>query len=334
MPERAPLEYVIANLGTPAEASEQGVRAFLREFLGDPMVVEYPRWFWIPLLNGVILRKRPVRIAKLYASIWQPGGSPLRVQTESLAAALQAAAPEGTWVSSAYRYGAPNIAERLERAFQRAERVVFTSLFPQRTASSSGSADAEARAVAHRLGASDRLELRPLDPTHGDYVGALADRILASQSQFSGGRAEHLLVSFHSIPAGVDRREGRRYTRDCEATYEALLERLDWDPTHASLAYQSVFGPAKWVGPATSKRLAELGQEGIERLLVCMPGFLTDGLETLEEIAVEGLATFQAAGGREMIAVPALADHPSLIRAILDPNRVAIRPAEAIAAKK
>ncbi len=319
MTDRAPVELVLANLGTPAAPEAPEVRAFLDEFLSDPMVVEYPRWFWLPLLRGIILRTRPARVAEAYRTIWSPEGSPLRVQTETLVQRLQAAAPEGVLVSSAYRYGQPNIEQRLQRAFERADEVVFTTLFPQRTKSSSGSPEREAERVARSLGCAERLHLRPLSITAPGYLDALADRVRQERAAFDGDEPVHLLASFHSIPASVNRREGERYTQDCTTTYQALLAALDWPEQEASLAYQSVFGPAKWVGPATADRLAELPAQGVKNLLVTMPGFLTDGLETLEEIAVEGRETFLKAGGEQFRCTPAIADHARLAQALLEP---------------
>ncbi|MEZ6005509.1 MAG: ferrochelatase [Planctomycetota bacterium] len=307
---------VIANLGTPETATEEGVREFLGEFLGDPMVVEYPRWLWLPILERIILRKRPARIARLYQSIWSEGGSPLRVQTEKLVKALSQEVPEGWKVVSAYRYGRPSIANRVAEGLRDGGEVYFTSLFPQRTASSSGSAEAEALRVARKFGAADRLHLRPLPATDADYIGALAEGV-NQQLAVLPAKPDHLLVSFHSIPQAVDRREKGLYRIDCKATFEGLLAKLEWDPAKATLAYQSVFGPAKWIGPSTAATLAELPSKGVRSLLVTMPGFLTDGLETLEEIAVEGRSTFLGAGGSTYATVPAIADEPTLRRALL-----------------
>lgn len=317
MTQRADTELIVANLGTPEAATPEAVRDFLNEFLSDPMVVEYPRWFWIPLLRGIILRTRPKRVAEAYQSIWSSGGSPLRVQTEALVASMQEQAPDGTLVASAYRYGEPSIEQRLTRAFERSERVVFTTLFPQRTRSSSGSPAREAVRVAKKLGCFDRLTIRPMSFTDKLYVEALSDKVRQTAAEFEGAEPIHLLTSFHSIPAAVNRREGERYTQDCSATYRAMLSALEWPEERAGLAYQSVFGPAKWVGPATADRLEALPGEGVKRLLVTMPGFLTDGLETLEEIGEEGQETFLKAGGEEFRCTSAVADHPRLARALL-----------------
>ncbi len=310
------IEQVIANLGTPVEPTEQAVRAFLAEFLGDPMVVEWPAWFWKPILHGIVLRRRPARVARLYSSIWSEQGAPLRVQTESIVAGIAEALPDSEGVSSAYRYGSPSIDDVLERAFSRSARVVFTNLFPQRTASSSGSADRQAYRAAERMGRADDLTIAPLSPTDGGYVQALADRVRSAAELFEDGPADHLLVSFHSIPESANRREGGVYTADCKATFDSLLDSLDWDPARASLAYQSVFGPAKWVGPATCDRLAELAKSGVSKLLVTTPGFLCDGLETLEEIAVEGRKTFMAAGGLQMHCTKSVSGHSELLKSL------------------
>ena len=311
------VEHVIANLGTPMEPTPEGVRAFLGEFLGDPMVVEWPAWFWKPILHGIVLRKRPQRIARLYQRIWSERGAPLRVQTEDLVETLANSVGEGIQVTASYRYGSPSIHECVERAFSRSEKVAFTSLFPQRTASSSGTANRVAVEVARTLGREPDLVLAPLSPVDPGYIRALAARVRDGLTQFTEGEPPHLLASFHSIPQAVNRREGSIYTADCSATFQALLAELGWNSDNASLDYQSVFGPAKWVGPATSTRIEELAKAGTKRLLVTMPGFLSDGLETLEEIGVEGKGTFLAAGGCEYHCTTAVAGHPDLLKSLI-----------------
>ncbi len=310
------LEHVIANLGTPKDPTPEGVREFLAEFLGDPLVVQWPAWLWKPILHGIVLRNRPKRIARLYQSVWSERGAPLRVQTEDLVQALSEAVGVNVHVTAAYRYGNPSIEACIRRAFERSNRVVFTQLFPQRAASSSETANREAQRVARELGREKDLVVAPLSPVDPRYISALADRVRGSLPKFEGGVPPHLLVSFHSIPASVNRQEGEVYTQDCTATFEALLAELGWNRDNAGLAYQSVFGPAKWVGPATSDRIAGLAAGGTKRLLVTMPGFLCDGLETLEEIGVEGRGTFLAAGGSEYHCAPAVAGHPALLESL------------------
>ncbi len=312
---RLDCELVLANLGTPREPTPDAVRAFLDEFLSDPMVVDWPRALWLPILRGVVLRKRPRAVAELYASIWTPDGSPLRAQTQLLARALDADLADELAASPAYRYGTPSLADSVRAAASRAERVVVVPLFPQRTASSSGSVEREVARVATELGGTGRVRCAALAPDDPGYVEALRDRVAAT-FEAAGAPPEHLVVSYHGIPARVDAREGGRYREDCERTTAALLDALDWEPSRATHAYQSKFGPGRWLEPATAERVTALARQGVRRLGVVAPGFLTDGLETLEELGVQGREDFLAAGGEELYLVPAVADHPALRRSL------------------
>ncbi|MCB9903795.1 MAG: ferrochelatase [Planctomycetes bacterium] len=309
--ERQALEVLLVNLGTPDEPTADGVRRFLDEFLSDPLVVDWPRFLWLPILRGIVLRKRPERVAELYRSIWSPSGSPLRVQTEDLARRLAEELGDDATVRAVYRYGTPSLEEELHASASRAKRVVAVPLFPQRTASSSGSVQVELARAARALSIDGRVECRELAPDDSHYVEALRDRVRESFAALDTP-PEHLLVSFHGIPARVDRKEGAGYSADCAATAAALLDALDWDPARATLSFQSRFGPERWLGPATADLLLELPKRGVRRLGVVAPGFLTDGLETLEELGVQGRESFLEAGGTEFTLVPAVADHQAL----------------------
>ena len=302
---------ILANLGTPAAATPEAVRAFLEEFLSDPMVVDYPAWFWRPVLRRMVLKNRPARVAEAYRSIWRPGGSPLQDDTVRLVAAA-AARLAGAWsVAYAYRYGERSL-ERVvtERLAAGDARIVVVPLFPQRTSSSSGSILVEAARLSRERGLDGRLLVRELSPVAPGYVDALADRVRAA---FGDTPPEHLLVSYHGIPVRYDRAEGGRYRADCQATTDALLAALAWPAGKATHAYQSTFGPEPWIGPTTAKRIEAMARGGVRSLGVVTPGFLTDGLETLEEIAMRGRESFEAAGGSHYVTVPAAADHPRLV---------------------
>lgn len=314
--ERQALEVLLVNLGTPTEPTAQGVRRFLEEFLSDPLVVDWPRLLWLPILRGIVLRKRPERVAELYRSIWSKDGSPLRVQSERIARRLAEQLYAETAVRAVYRYGSPSLEEELHASAMRAKRVIAIPLFPQRTASSSGSVRIELERAARALGIDGRVECRELAPHDTGYVEALRDRVRASFAELDAA-PEHLLISFHGIPARVDRAEGAIYSQDCAATAAALLDALDWDPARATLCFQSRFGPERWLGPATARLLTELPRRGVKRLGVVAPGFLTDGLETLEELGVQGRESFLEAGGTEFTLVPAVADHPALAAGLL-----------------
>jgi ferrochelatase len=287
---------VVVNLGTTRAPEPAAVRAFLEEFLSDPMVVDYPRWLWRPILAR-ILRSRPDRVAEGYRSIWTEEGSPLVSGTRRIVEALRAAS--GAEVREAYRYGEPSLSRELETA----GRLVIP-LFPQRTSSTTGT-------IERLVGTRARVSFIP--PDDPGYIEAQADRF---RGAVGNAPSEHLLVSFHGIPSRYDRAEGGMYRRDCEATYRALLSRLDWPESRATLAFQSRFGPEPWIGPSTAKTLERLGRSGVRSVAVATPGFLTDGLETLEEMGIRGLETFSSAGGERFVLVPAVADHPSFIRSL------------------
>ena len=306
-------ERILVNLGTPRAPTAEAVRGFLAEFLSDPMVVDWPRWLWIPILKGIVLRRRPARIAKLYASIWTPEGSPLAVATEALHRDLQAHLGEACFVSHAYRYGTPSIPQVLARALARAETVTLVPLYPQRTASSSGTVVRLVERLAREARASERVRVAHVPPDDPDYIAALTRQVRAASAS---AQPDHLVVSFHSIPARVNRSEGRRYSKACECTYRAVLRALDWDLAAASLTYQSKFGPEPWLGPQTEPVLAALASRGIRHAAVLTPGFLTPGLETVEEIGVRARAVFTEAGGTRLSVVPSPCESPELLRAL------------------
>jgi ferrochelatase len=307
---------VLVNLGTPAAPTAAAVRAFLSEFLSDPAVVDFPRWVWSPILHRIVLRSRSARVARQYRSIWTGAGSPLRVSTERIAAALQARAGGRYGVSTAYRYGEPSLDTTLGRLAREHEgRVIIVPLFPQRTGSTTGTAFRRAREAAARAGVAGSVAERLVAPDDPHYIAALAARW---RDALSGAPhpPEHLVVSFHGIPARYDRGEGRRYSRDCESTTAALLDAIDWPRSRATLAYQSKFGPERWLEPATAAVIARFPARGVRRIAVITPGFLTDGLETIEEIGIRARAAFVAAGGESLLRVPAADDHPELLLAL------------------
>lgn len=304
---------VLVNLGTPTGPTAAEVSAFLEEFLSDPAVVDYPGWFWRPFLREFILRRRPSRVAAQYASIWQNGGSPLRLGTERIAAAVRQQLSGDAAVATAYRYGEPSLDTVMRQiARDRPGRVVVVSLFPQRTDSTTGTALRRARASATRAGIADRLVERLLAADDPGYVTALAARWRRATAS-TPCAPQHVVVSFHGIPARFNRRERGTYVSDCQATTRALLQAIGWPADRATLAYQSRFGPEPWLTPATADVLETLPRRGVRRVAVITPGFVTDGLETLEEIGIRGSESFRAAGGEHLLRVSAVEDHPAFV---------------------
>lgn len=307
---------LLVNLGTPDAPTPESVRRFLREFLSDPDVIDFPKWFWQPILQGIILRTRPRKVAHAYESIWTPDGSPLRASTERIVAQLRAVAGDRFTVSAAYRYGEPSIASEKARLKDAGvEKFVVVPLFPQRTSSTTGTAFRRAfeSAVSMELGVPviDRV----ISPTDSGYIEAQAERFFEAIAS-EPALPEHVVISYHGIPERYDRNERRSYSSDCCHTTTALLEAIKWPVAKSTLTFQSKFGPEKWLTPATDAVLENLPKRGIKSVAVITPGFVTDGLETIEEIGDRGRESFMEAGGETFIRVPAVDTHPAFIRSL------------------
>jgi ferrochelatase len=307
---------LLINLGTPTAPDPSAVREFLLEFLSDPEVVDLPSWLWKPFLKRVVLRRRPARVAELYRSIWAEGGSPLRVETERMVAGLRALADGRFTVSAAYRYGAPSIDSEMARLATEADGpIIAVPLFPQRTGSTTGTAIRRVYDAAAQRGIADRARPLCIAPDEAGYIAALVARFRAALTGPSEA-PEHLVISFHGIPVRYDRRERRQYTRDCEATTRAFLAAAGWPTERATLTFQSKFGFESWLTPATADALAALPARGIRRVAVITPGFLTEGLETLEEIGIQGKESFFHAGGTAFVRIGAVEAHPAMLESL------------------
>ncbi len=312
------LGVVIVNTGTPDAPHARDVRRFLRRFLADSRVVELPRLLWLPLLHALVLPLRSPRSARLYRSVWMDGGSPLAVYSQRLRHALElefeAAQPGGTAVECAFLYSDPSVATALANLRGAgAQRIVVLPLYPQASGATTG-------AVYDQVGAALRgwralPDLHLIRDYHADpgYIAALADSVREHWQRH--GRTSRLLVSFHGIPQrNVDR--GDRYADQCRATAQQLATALDLGTDEWSVAFQSRFGRARWLAPATDRVLADLPSSGVRTLTVICPGFAVDCLETLEEMAMRGREIFLRAGGSQFQYVPALNDRGDHARAL------------------
>lgn len=301
---------LLVNLGTPSAPTAGAIRRYLAEFLSDRRVVQLPRVFWWPLLHGLVLPLRSARVARKYAQVWLPGGSPLAVHTAALADAVQARLP-GLRVVHAMRYGAPAFADVLARL--RAEgvgRVLVLPLYPQystTTTASVGDLVEVARAGGNAIGMVADYHLDPR------WVAAVAGSIRAHWAR--QGRGERLLFSFHGIPERLVA-AGDPYATQCRASAAAIAEALDLADGDWMLTYQSRFGRERWLQPYTSDTLRDLGGQGVRQVDVACPGFAVDCLETLEEIAVENAGLFSAAGGGELRYIPCLNASPAHAHAL------------------
>lgn len=320
------LGVLLINLGTPEAPTASAVRRYLAEFLSDPRVVEIPRVLWKPLLHGVILRTRPAGSARRYASIWTKDGSPLRVHSLRQRTLLHGylgqrlkglgLPSDHAQVELGMRYGRPSIAEALERLRENgSERVLVLPLYPQYAASTTASA---LDAVFTAARAMRRMPaLRVIDAYHDDagYIGALAQSI--NDYWVKNGRPNKLVLSFHGVP----RRTldlGDPYHCHCHKTARLLATKLGLKPEQYAVTFQSRFGRSEWLKPYTKPTLVALAREGTRRVDVACPGFVSDCLETLEEIALEGRAEFLKAGGAEFHAIPCLNELPAWIAALAD----------------
>lgn len=306
------------NLGSPDQPTTRAVRRYLREFLGDPRVVEIPRRVWSLILHGIILRVRPRKSAAKYARIWLPEGSPLKVwthqQAELLAGWLGERGHRLTLVRDAMRYASPSIASQLDALkAEGVTRVLVLPAYPQYSATTTASL---VDAVNDWSRSVRRLpEFRFVNGYHDEplYIEALVQSVLAHWQQH--GRPDQLVMSFHGIPAR-NIRLGDPYQAQCLETAGLLAERLQLSPDQHRVTFQSRFGRATWLEPYTEPTLRALGAAGTGRVDVMCPGFPADCLETLEEIAIEGRDAFLQSGGKEFHYIPCLNDSPVWITAL------------------
>jgi len=293
---------LLVNLGTPEAPDAAAVKTYLREFLSDRRVVEIPPIAWQPILRGIILNTRPAKSARAYREVWTEQGSPLAVITRATSAALADAFGPAVIVDWAMRYGNPSIESRLV-ALKAAgcERILIAPLYPQYCAATTATANDEAFRVL--AGMRWQPALRTLPPWHDDaaYIATLKDSIEIAVAMLDFV-PDLILASFHGMPQRT-LELGDPYHCQCVKTGRLLSEALGRE---VRLSFQSRFGRAKWLVPATDATLAELPGAGVGRLAVVCPGFTADCLETLEEIALRGRETFLAAGGVNFAYLPCL----------------------------
>lgn len=307
---------LLVNLGTPDAADARSVRRYLAEFLSDRRVVELPPFLWQPILRGAVLTTRPRKSAHAYRQVWTEAGSPLAAITARQAAALKDAFGPGVLVDHAMRYGRPSIGDRL-RAMKDAgcERILLAPLYPQYCAATTATANDKAFAVLAAM--RWQPALRTLPPYHDDpaYIAALTASVTQGLAALPFA-PDAVIASFHGMPART-LTLGDPYHCHCRKTGRLLAEALGRE---LIVTFQSRFGRAKWLEPATDTTLAALPARGVKRVAVVAPGFSADCLETLEEMAIRGRETFLAAGGTDFAYLPCLNDSArgvAMLRTIL-----------------
>ena len=298
---------LLVNLGTPDSPDAPAVKRYLKQFLSDRRVVELPWILWQPILRGLVLTTRPKKSAHAYAQVWSKDGSPLAAITAAQARALQVRLGDAVMVRHAMRYGRPALGDEFD-ALKSAgcERILVAPLYPQYSGATTGSAlDALADALKVMRWTPAVRTLPPyhddaayIDALHGDLAGQIAALAFVPQV---------LLLSFHGMPERT-LTLGDPYHCHCRKTARLLGERfaVSHPALRVETSFQSRFGRAKWLEPATDTVLAAEGAKGTKALAVAAPGFSADCLETLEELAIRGREQFTEAGGRDFAALACL----------------------------
>jgi len=296
---------LLINLGTPDAPEERAVRRYLAEFLSDRRVIEIHPFAWKPILHGIILRTRPKKSAEAYNQIWTNEGSPLRAIAHRQAEALRLRLSDVS-VHYAMRYGHPGIAAALEvMVDEGCTRILAAPLYPQYCAATTATANDAVFGTLARM--RWQPALRTLPPYYDDplYIDALAAN-LRRQLDALDFEPERLLMSFHGMPVRT-LELGDPYHCHCQKTARLLGQSLGCD---VDVAFQSRFGRAKWLEPATDATLAGYPRDGVKRVAVVTPGFSADCIETLEEIGIRGRETFRHSGGERFALLDCLNDSP------------------------
>jgi ferrochelatase len=319
----AKLGVLIANLGTPDSPDYWPMRRYLSEFLSDRRVIDYPRWKWQPLLQLIILSKRPFSSGANYRKIWdrERDESPLMTITKAQAAALRAALEErygdAVMVDFCMRYGNPSTASKVrEMVAAGCEKLLFMPLYPQYAGATVATAN---DAVFRALMAEKRqpaLRTVPEYFDHPAYIDALAQSVEAAWAGLAE-KPDVLVASYHGMPKRY-LMAGDPYHCQCQKTTRLLRERLGWAEGTIHTTFQSVFGPEEWLKPYTVEHVAELARAGKKRIAVIAPAFSADCIETLEEIEGEIREAFEHAGGESFSYIPCLNDGPAHIRALTE----------------
>jgi len=321
----AKVGVLVANLGTPDDTSYWSMRRYLNEFLSDKRVVDTPNWKWQPILQLIILTFRPKKSGRAYDSIWnkEADESPLltitKAQTEKLRGLLSGRYGEDVVVDYCMRYGNPSTESRIKALKEQGcEKILFFPLYPQYAAPTTATANDAAFRALMKMNWQPAIRTVPAYFENPAYIEALAASVMEVF-----GRANppaKLVVSYHGVPERY-RDEGDPYYCQCLKSTRLLREALGWDEGKIDTAFQSKFGPEKWVGPATVEHVAELAKAGTDDIAVIAPAFAADCIETLEEINEEIGDAFKAAGGKRFTYIPCLNtrdDHMNALAGIIE----------------
>lgn len=307
---------LLMNLGTPSAPTAEAVRPYLRDFLSDYRVVELPKLLWQPILHGIILPFRSGKSAHGYEKVWLKEGSPLAVFTQRQAEGLRQRLPANVHVAYAMSYGKPSAKEALQALKGKGVgRVIVLPLYPQYAGSSTGAAlDKVLQAV---LPQRNQMSLCTISRfyNHAGYIRAAANQIRAYWAQH--GKGDKLMFSFHGIPQR-HHDLGDPYPLECQESARLIAQELGLNEHDYLVSFQSRFGRDKWLEPSTQTLFDTLPKQGVKKLDVFCPGFVSDCLETMEEIAIAGREQFHQAGGEQFHYIPCLNDNPDFLDALAD----------------
>ncbi|MDF0601606.1 ferrochelatase [Psychromarinibacter sp. C21-152] len=323
-PEHAPADHpkiaqdkvgvLLANLGTPDGYDYWSMRRYLNEFLSDQRVIDYPKWKWQPILQGIVLSKRPFSSGAAYRSIWneEAGESPLatitKAQTAGISQKMQARYGDDVIVDYCMRYGNPSTKSVLRGMVARGcRKILFFPLYPQYA----GATTATANDQLFRALMAEKWQpaVRTVPPyfDHPDYIDALAQTVERGYAALDQ-KPDVLVASYHGLPLRYLTEEGDPYHCQCRKTTRLLRERLGWSADELVTTFQSRFGPEEWLQPYTVEEVARLAEAGKKRIAVIAPAFSADCIETLEEINEEIRESFEEAGGESFTYFPCLND--------------------------
>jgi protoporphyrin/coproporphyrin ferrochelatase len=322
----AKIGVILSNLGTPDATDYWSMRRYLSEFLSDRRVIDYSPFFWQPLLQLVILSKRPFSSGEAYRSIWntEKDESPLRTttraQAEAVARRFRARYGEDVIVDFAMRYGNPSTRSVIEKLRnQGCERMIFFPLYPQYSATTTATANDAAFKGLMKLKWQPSIRTVPAYYDHPLYIEALAASVERAYAGLAA-RPDVLVTSYHGMPVRY-LTEGDPYHCQCQKTTRLLRERLGFAAEEVAITFQSRFGSEEWLQPYTVEEVARLASAGKKRIAIMAPAFSSDCVETLEEINAEIRESFLHAGGEEFTYVPCLNaedSHIDMMMAILD----------------
>ena len=294
---------LLVNLGTPDAPTKAAVRRYLKEFLSDKRVVEIPSIIWQPILRGIILNTRPAKSAEAYSLVWTEQGSPLAVHTRDQADAL-ATNMDSVQVDWAMRYGNPNIQSRLEILKDAGcDRILIAPLYPQYSGATTASVHDAVFEAVQSMRWQPAIRLLPAYHDDEAYIDAIAQSLEAGLAELDF-QPDAIIASFHGMPQRT-LELGDPYHCHCQKTARLVAEKTGRDLT---IAFQSRFGRAKWLEPATDKVLESLPAQGKKNVVIFAPGFASDCLETCEELAIRGKEQFEQAGGEKFAYIPCLND--------------------------